>query len=224
MEFLQTSFNMAWESFSQAPEPLQFLICLVLTLIGVPWLLLRAFPWLFSQFLQVISILIYHLGSLSLWPESLVSQATRRRNRQPYLFLYLLGSFFGITANIFIRLLQGLITLPRFLLEKRWLLNKNRFITISFIFSVIWFARSCNLNAISSFTNSSSPTFIVQTSVGYANLRAGPTKEHKVLAEISNGTSVQILGQATNAGGNLWYKVQVNGQVGWLYSELVKQK
>lgn len=68
---------------------------------------------------------------------------------------------------------------------------------------------------------SSSPR-IVQASDGYANLRSYPSTEVAVLGKVSNGTSVTILSEQANTSGQLWYKVQVNGQVGWLYSDLVK--
>jgi hypothetical protein len=68
----------------------------------------------------------------------------------------------------------------------------------------------------------SSSTRIVQAGEGYANLRNEPSTEVTSLQQVPNGTSVNILSEQTNSSGQLWYKVEVNGQVGWIYSELLK--
>ncbi|MCC5660220.1 SH3 domain-containing protein [Nostoc sp. XA010] len=68
----------------------------------------------------------------------------------------------------------------------------------------------------------SSSTRIVQASDGYANLRSYPSTEVAVLVKVPNGTSVTILSKQANTAGQLWYKVQVDGQIGWLYSDLLK--
>ncbi|WP_143467850.1 SH3 domain-containing protein [Leptolyngbya ohadii] len=69
---------------------------------------------------------------------------------------------------------------------------------------------------------SSSQDRIVQAEDGYANLRIQPSTEVETIAKISNGTSVKILAKQTNSSEQLWYQVQVNGQTGWIYSELLK--
>ncbi|MBW4685431.1 MAG: SH3 domain-containing protein [Komarekiella atlantica HA4396-MV6] len=68
----------------------------------------------------------------------------------------------------------------------------------------------------------SSLTRIVQASDGYANLRVSPSTEVAVLVKVPNDTYVNILSEQVNNSGQLWYKVQVNDQVGWLYSGLLK--
>ncbi|MGI2906556.1 SH3 domain-containing protein [Tolypothrix sp. VBCCA 56010] len=68
----------------------------------------------------------------------------------------------------------------------------------------------------------SSLTRIIQAEDGYANLRSLPSTEGIVLAKIPNGTSANILRQQTNSSEQLWYKVQVNGQLGWIFSDLLK--
>lgn len=68
---------------------------------------------------------------------------------------------------------------------------------------------------------SSTNNRVVQAGDGYANLRSYPSTEVEVLAKIPNGTYVTILKEETNSTGQVWYKVQVDGKVGWLYSELL---
>lgn len=77
----------------------------------------------------------------------------------------------------------------------------------------------------SSQTEQNSPSLaksqLVQAKDGYANLRSQPSTEVNSLKQIPNGTTVSILDQQTNNAKQLWYKVEVNGQVGWIYSELL---
>ncbi|QLE59675.1 SH3 domain-containing protein [Nostoc sp. TCL26-01] len=68
---------------------------------------------------------------------------------------------------------------------------------------------------------SSTDNRVVQAGDGYANLRSYPSTEVEVLAKIPNGTSVTILSEETNSAGQVWYKVQVDDKIGWLYSGLV---
>jgi uncharacterized protein YgiM (DUF1202 family) len=42
------------------------------------------------------------------------------------------------------------------------------------------------------------------------------------IAQINNGTEVTVLGEQTNGSGQLWYRVEVNGQTGWMFSELLR--
>lgn len=62
---------------------------------------------------------------------------------------------------------------------------------------------------------------VVQAKDGYANLRSQPSTEVGSMMMVPNGTAVTITGEQTNSAGQLWYKVDVNGQVGWIYSELI---
>lgn len=63
---------------------------------------------------------------------------------------------------------------------------------------------------------------IIQAGDGYANLRSQPSTEVGVVAKkIPNGTSVKILEERTNNSEQLWYRVQVNDEVGWVYSGLL---
>ena len=78
-----------------------------------------------------------------------------------------------------------------------------------------------NFNSLP-FNQPSSSTRIVQAGEGYANLRNEPSTEIASLQQVPNGTSVNILSEQTNSSGQLWYKVEVNDQVGWIYSELLK--
>jgi hypothetical protein len=65
--------------------------------------------------------------------------------------------------------------------------------------------------------------FVIQSDDGVANLRSSPSTEVKTLAKITNGTPILILGRRENSSKQLWYEVEVNGQKGWIFSELVKQ-
>lgn len=63
---------------------------------------------------------------------------------------------------------------------------------------------------------------IIQAGDGYANLRSQPSTEVGIVAKrIPNGTSVKILEERTNSSEQLWYRVQVNNEVGWVYSGLL---
>ncbi len=66
-------------------------------------------------------------------------------------------------------------------------------------------------------------TWTVQAKDGVANLRNRPSTEVGVVSKVPNGTAVEILDEQTNSSGQLWYQVKVNGQVGWLYSELLQK-
>lgn len=62
---------------------------------------------------------------------------------------------------------------------------------------------------------------VIQAKDGYANLRSQPSTEVASIMTVPNGTPVTIVSQQTNDAGQLWYQVDVNGQVGWIYSELI---
>ena len=62
---------------------------------------------------------------------------------------------------------------------------------------------------------------VVQAKDGYANFRSQPSTEVGSMMMVPNGTAIAIIGEQTNSAGQLWYKVDVNGQVGWIYSELI---
>lgn len=64
--------------------------------------------------------------------------------------------------------------------------------------------------------------FQIESGDGYANLRSQPSTEVGVVAKrIPNGTSVKILEERTNSSEQIWYRVQVNDEVGWVYSGLL---
>jgi hypothetical protein len=56
---------------------------------------------------------------------------------------------------------------------------------------------------------------------GYANLRSGPSTKMSIFSLVLNGMHVRVLDQQKNKDGQLWYKVIVNNQVGWIYSRLL---
>lgn len=68
----------------------------------------------------------------------------------------------------------------------------------------------------------SSTSYIVQAGDGYANLRSQPSTEVASVSQIKNGTQVTVVDKQTNDSGQLWYRVEVNGQSGWIFSELLR--
>lgn len=64
-------------------------------------------------------------------------------------------------------------------------------------------------------------TKVVNAKDGYANLRSQPSTEVSVVRTLQNGTQVKILDKQTNGDGQLWYKVQAEKQMGWIFSDLL---
>jgi hypothetical protein len=64
-------------------------------------------------------------------------------------------------------------------------------------------------------------TKVVNAKDGYANLRSQPSTEVSVVRTLQNGTQVKILDNQTNGDGQLWYKVQAEEQMGWIFSDLL---
>jgi len=64
---------------------------------------------------------------------------------------------------------------------------------------------------------------IIQTTIGYANLRMNPSTKEPILGIVTNGTCVTILSQQTNTSGELWYKIERKGNDpdGWMLSKLL---
>lgn len=63
-------------------------------------------------------------------------------------------------------------------------------------------------------------TVIYNTAVTDANVRAGPTTNSSKIGRLSAGTRVRVIGSA--AGGN-WHQVRLdNGQMGFVYSQLLR--
>ncbi len=61
----------------------------------------------------------------------------------------------------------------------------------------------------------------VQAGDGVANLRVAASTDVRIIEKVPNGTSVSVVDQYTNSSGQLWYKVKVGNQIGWIYSELL---
>jgi uncharacterized protein YgiM (DUF1202 family) len=53
----------------------------------------------------------------------------------------------------------------------------------------------------------------------YANLRAKPTTQAKLLAKLDHATKVDILGKVEH---DRWYHVKANGQEGYIRADLLK--
>ena len=59
----------------------------------------------------------------------------------------------------------------------------------------------------------------MEVSGSYANLRAKPTTQAKLLAKLNHGTKVDILGKVEH---DRWYHVKANGQEGYIRADLLK--
>lgn len=66
-----------------------------------------------------------------------------------------------------------------------------------------------NNPVLSRFTYSSS---VKGKTTGAMNLRAGTTTSYKILAKVSKGTELEVLGKVNRSSG-LWYKVRYNGKI-----------
>ncbi|MEQ8383289.1 MAG: SH3 domain-containing protein [Coleofasciculus sp. A1-SPW-01] len=238
MELLQVSFEVVLELLFQIPMPWRFLLVLSVTLFGIPWLILRGLPWILTKFSQATLLLVHYLAIFLLFPESLISQYIRKKGCQPPIILYFIGSSLSLIVNLFNLIYQAFYTVLKYALKRQWILNKRQLLTLSVVFSIVWFIKpsmqqsSTHKPSLPSNTNGSStnsyPSFVIQAGDGYANLRSRPsTFETEILAKIPNGTPVTILEQETNSSNQLWYKVQINGSevwIGWIYSGLIEQR
>lgn len=56
---------------------------------------------------------------------------------------------------------------------------------------------------------------------GIANLRSSATTESEIITQIPNGNTVIVLDEVTNSSNQLWYKVEVNNYVGWIFAGLL---
>jgi uncharacterized protein YgiM (DUF1202 family) len=59
----------------------------------------------------------------------------------------------------------------------------------------------------------------MEVSGPYANLRAKPTTQAKLLAKLNHGTKVDIVGKVEH---DHWYHVKVNGMDGYIRADLLK--
>lgn len=238
MELLQVSLKVTWELVLQIPMPWRFLLVLSVTLFGIPWLIVRGLPWILTKLSQAALLLVQYLASFWLLPESLVSQYIRRKGYKPPSIFYFIGNFLSLIVNLFNLIYQAFDTILKYALKRQWILKKGWLLTLSAVFSIVWFLQpsmqqastrnpSPPSNKNGSSTNSY-PSFVIQAGDGYANLRSRPsTFQTEILAKIPNGTLVTILEQETNSSNQLWYKVQINGsevRIGWIYSGLIEQR
>lgn len=57
----------------------------------------------------------------------------------------------------------------------------------------------------------------------HVNLRSEPNTQSSVVAEAHTGDGAEYINESTNNTGEHWYKVRVNGNVGWIYEDLVSR-
>ncbi len=234
MELLQVSLEMAWELLLQIPMPWRFLLFLSVILFGFPWLIVRGLPHVLTKFSQTILFLFNALAVFLLLPESFLSQYIRKKGYQPPDVFYLFGVLLGLIVRLFDSIYQAFNNILRSALKKRWILRKGWLLTLSGIFSILWFSQPIMQQASTRrpllpskqnrLTPRPSPKFVVQAGDGYANLRSLPSTETTILAKIPNGTPVTILGKEMNSSNQLWYQVQINGRIGWIFSGLIEQR
>lgn len=60
-----------------------------------------------------------------------------------------------------------------------------------------------------------------KVNASYVNIRSGAGTNYSVLAVASQDESISILGEETDGSGELWYKINYNGTVGYMHSEYV---
>ena len=67
-------------------------------------------------------------------------------------------------------------------------------------------------------------TGVVADADGSANLRAFPStvSDSNILTTVPNGTSVTILEELKDDSGQIWYKIQVGRQIGWMAKGRIK--
>ena len=238
MELLQISFKVTWELLFQMPMPWRFLLVLSVILFGIPWLIVRGLPWILAKLSQATLFLVHSLASFLLFPENLISQHIRRKGYQPPIVFYFIGYFLSLIVNLFALIYQAFDTIRKYALRRQWILKRGWLLTLSVVFSIVWFLQpstqqaSTRKSSLPSNTNGSSDnsyrSFVIQAGDGYANLRSRPsTFQTEILAKIPNGTPVKILEQETNSSNQLWYKVQINGsevRIGWISSGLIEQR
>lgn len=234
MELLQVSLEIAWKLLLQIPIPWRFLLFLSVILFGFPWLIVRGLPYILIKFSQTVLFLFNGLAVFLLLPESLLSQYIRQKGYQPPRLFYLFGVLLGSIVRLFNSIYQTFNHILRYALRKPWILKRGWLLTLSGIFSILWFFQpviqqaSTRRDRLPSNQDRStphlSPKFVVQAGAGYANLRSLPSTETTIIAKIPNGTPVTILRQEMNSSNQRWYQVQINGRIGWIFSGLIEQR
>lgn len=63
---------------------------------------------------------------------------------------------------------------------------------------------------------------ILETGVGYANVRAGAGISHSVLGQATSGDKYTYLGEKS-AGGHTWFNIDFEGESGWVRSDVAKK-
>lgn len=64
-----------------------------------------------------------------------------------------------------------------------------------------------------------------ETTASSLNFRSGPSTSDSVIGQLSNGTSIDVLGFASGqevSGNDIWYQIKHNGNTGWVHSNHVE--
>jgi len=140
IEALQTVFRTVWEIFLPIPMPWQALIVFLLLVPVMPWLVWRAFPWLFAKFFQILLLCTEVLAALLLFPEYLLTQKMRQSGKQLRFTNYVFGEIFQVIVTFLSQTTEQLHKLLQYGLTKRWLPSKEWYF-VPILILPIWFLR-----------------------------------------------------------------------------------
>ena len=126
--FLQNLIGFIWQPFLSISMPWQAAIMLFLSVLFFPWLVFRAFPWLFLEILKILLAFIWFFFERVLWLDYYISSKRRRiRGKPPLSFSYFLGNLLqGILLN-FNEIVKKIRNLQRHASQVKVFLDKKRF-------------------------------------------------------------------------------------------------
>ena len=80
-----------------------------------------------------------------------------------------------------------------------------------------------NLNELEEVSGGKKSKNTIVKTTGSVNVRKGPGKDYAIMGTLDCGVMVSYLGsKKTDSRGVAWYKINYNGQVGWVSSKYAK--
>ena len=89
---------------------------------------------------------------------------------------------------------------------------------IILIFSLLFFEGPAYAYNVEDFT----ATGIVKTNTTDLNVRSGPSTEHEIIQKLPKDTFVNITGRTKDSNGRDWYRLNVNGYVGYAVKDYIE--
>ena len=89
---------------------------------------------------------------------------------------------------------------------------------IILIFSLLFFEGPAYAYNVEDFT----ATGIVKTNTTDLNVRSGPSTEHEIIQKLPKDTFVNITGKTKDSNGRDWYRLNVNGYVGYAVKDYIE--